>query len=162
MTTTASTAPRRIPQAGAIAIGVVGGIVGGILFGVMMAAQGMLPMVAALIGSDAAAVGFVVHLAISAGAGLVFGAAVAAMPAIVSSPVIAGVVGGVYGVVWWVAGALIAMPLLLGMSEMVLVIGDMQIDSLIGHLVFGVATGLVVHALMRSRGLITAGRPRRS
>jgi hypothetical protein len=32
---------------------------------------------------------------------------------------------------------------------MVLAVGDGQLMSLAGHLVFGVATGLVVHALVR-------------
>lgn len=52
--------------------GVVGGLVGGVLFGVMMQMMGMLGMVAGLVGQDGAAVGWVVHLAISILFGLGF------------------------------------------------------------------------------------------
>jgi hypothetical protein len=41
-----------------------------------------------------------------------------------------------------VLGALILMPLMLGMSAMVLQIGGDQWMSLIGHLIYGVVTGL--------------------
>jgi hypothetical protein len=149
MTTAASAAPTTLPASRAIALGVVGGLVGGVLFGVLMAIQNMLPMVASLIGSEDALIGFGVHLVISAGAGLVYGLAVAAIPMIAATPVAALVSGAVYGVIWWIGGALVAMPLMLGMNEMVFAIGDMQLLSLMGHVVFGVATGLVVHFATR-------------
>lgn len=44
----------------------------------------------------------------------------------------------VYGIIWWVLGALILMPIMLGMGQMVFVIEGMQIESLIGHIIFGV------------------------
>ena len=59
--------------------------------------------------------------------------------------------GGVSGSVWWVLGALILMPLMLGMNEMVFVIGEMQISSLIGHLIFGVIMGVVYHFMAARR-----------
>ncbi|CAN5505789.1 hypothetical protein BH20CHL7_BH20CHL7_04930 [soil metagenome] len=130
-------------------LGVVAGLAGGILFGVLMAMQDMLPMVAALVGAEDATSGFVVHLAISAGAGLLFGLAAAGVPAIIASPQAAAAAGAAYGAVWWVAGALIAMPMMLGMGEMVLAVGEPQVMSLIGHLIFGVATGLVLFAAVR-------------
>lgn len=151
MTTDTSTtvATDRIAAPRAIAIGVVGGLAGGVIFGLLMAMQGMLPMVAALIGSDSAVVGFGVHLAISAGAGLLFGVAIAAAPILVATPAVAIAAGALYGVAWWIAGALIAMPLMLGMNEMVFVIEQAQITSLVGHLVFGIVTALVVHVAAR-------------
>lgn len=139
----------------ALGIGAVAGLVGGVLFGILMAMQGMLPMVAALVGFDSSPVGFGVHLVISAGAGLAFGAVVAALPSLAATPVRAAVAGAAYGILWWIGGALIAMPTMLGMGEMVLVIGDMQVMSLVGHIVFGVATGLAFHLLVR-RGSATA------
>jgi hypothetical protein len=150
-TTTTTTAPARTTIAAprAAVMGIAGGLVGGVLFGILMAMQGMLPMVAALIGSESAAVGFGVHLAISTGAGAAFGLAVAAIPSILATPVVALAAGAVYGVGWWIAGALVAMPLMLGMNEMVLAVGDMQIQSLMGHLVFGVALAGVVHLAAR-------------
>jgi hypothetical protein len=150
-TTVAGSDPQaiRIGPLGLIAIGAAAGLAGGLLFGMIMASQGMLPMVAALVGGEAEALGFAVHLAISAGAGAALGLAVAIVPALVASPLVAGAGGAVYGVALWIAGALIAMPMMLGMNEMVLVIGDAQVISLIGHLVFGITTGLVLYALAR-------------
>lgn len=133
-------------------VGVVGGLAGGLLFGALMAMMGMLPIVAALVGSDSVVVGFGVHMLISAGAGLAFGLAAGAVPGLVATPVLAALAGAVYGIGWWIAGALIAMPMMLGMGEMVLAIGGDQIMSLVGHLVFGVTTGLVVFALLRREG----------
>lgn len=149
MSTIATTAPTALSGSRAIVIGIVGGIVGGLIFGLLMATQGMLPMVASLVGSQDALVGFVVHLAISAGAGLVYGLAAAALPVLISSPIAAAGSGAAYGVIWWIGGALVAMPLMLGMNDMVLAIGDMQLTSLLGHLAFGVATGLVVYVAAR-------------
>lgn len=149
MTTTTTATTDRIAAPRAIVIGVVGGIAGGVIFGMLMAMQDMLPMVAALIGSDSAVVGFGVHLAISAGAGLLFGLAVAAVPSLVATPVIAIAAGALYGVAWWIAGALVAMPLMLGMNEMVFVIEQAQVMSLMGHVVFGIVTALVVYVAAR-------------
>jgi uncharacterized membrane protein YagU involved in acid resistance len=146
-TTTAPAATLTTPRV--VLAGLVGGVVGGVLFGAMMAMQDMLPMVAALIGAQDAAVGFAVHLVISAGAGIAFGVAVTLLPVLAATPVAAVGAGAVYGVIWWVGGALVAMPLMLGMGEMVLAIGDMQVMSLMGHLVFGIATGLVVYLAVR-------------
>jgi hypothetical protein len=149
MTSVGESTAARIDGTRAIILGIAGGLVGGVIFGAMMAMQSMLPMVASLVGSEDALIGFVVHLAISAGAGLVFGLAISAVPTLIATPVAAVVAGAVYGAIWWVGGALIAMPLMLGMGEMVLGINDTAIMSLIGHLAFGVATALVVYALAR-------------
>jgi hypothetical protein len=53
-------------------------------------------------------------------------------------------------VIWWILGALLLMPLMLGMREMVLVIGGAQWMSLVGHLLYGVVTGLVFIPLARN------------
>jgi hypothetical protein len=55
-----------------LAPGVAGGLAGGIVFGMMMQLMGMIPMVAELVGSGSAAVGWLVHLAISAAIGAGF------------------------------------------------------------------------------------------
>lgn len=149
MTTAASPTTTRIATPRAIGAGIVGGLVGGVLFGILMAIMGMLPMVAALVGSQDALIGLGVHLAISAGAGLVYGLAVAALPALVASTGATLASGAAYGVILWVGGALLAMPLMLGMGEMVLVIDPNALGSLVGHLIYGVATGLVVLMAVR-------------
>lgn len=123
-----------------ITIGVIGGLVGGVVFGVMMASMDMLPMVGMLIGQQNALVGFVVHMVISAFIGATFGVITTRLSRTLSSLAIAG---GVYGIVWWVLGALILMPLMLGMNQMVLQIGQPQIMSLIGHVLFGVVMGVI-------------------
>lgn len=48
----------------------------------------------------------------------------------------------------WVLGALVIMPA--GMGMPVLQIGQMQLQSLIGHLVYGVALGVVFQALVQA------------
>lgn len=124
--------------------GVVGGLVGGVLFGVMMQMMGMLGMVAGLVGQDGAAVGWVVHLAISVLFGL--GYAVTIGPRSTSWSRALGL-GAAYGVVWWVLGALIIMPAILGMP--VLQVGTPQVQSLVGHIVYGLALGGVLHAMVQ-------------
>ncbi len=125
--------------------GLAGGLAGGVVFGLMMGVQGMLPMVGMLVGQDNLIVGAIVHMAISAFIGATFGVIATRLP--IGLPV-ALVAGAIYGVVWWVLGALILMPLMLGMNAMVLQIGEMQINSLIGHILFGVIMGGVTHLLV--------------
>jgi hypothetical protein len=66
------------PTAGAVALparvvaGVAGGLAGGVVFGILMQAWEMLPMVAMLVDSESVAVGWLVHLVISALFGAIF------------------------------------------------------------------------------------------
>jgi uncharacterized membrane protein YagU involved in acid resistance len=106
----------------------------------MMSVMGMLPMVAMLVGSESAVVGFTVHMAISATIGAIYGVVASRLP---RTPGVAVVAGAANGLVWWVLGALVLMPLLLGMNDMVLQIGGPQWMSLVGHLIYGVVTGLL-------------------
>jgi len=120
--------------------GVIAGLVGGLVFGMMMAMMSMLPMVAGLIGSDNVVVGFMVHMVISAVIGASYGFIAPRLPSSWMMTIGAGIV---YGVIWWVLGALVIMPLALGMGQMVLQIGDMQWLSLMGHIIFGVIMAAV-------------------
>jgi len=120
--------------------GGIAGLGGGVVFGIMMAMMGMLPMVAMLIKSQSAFIGFLVHMVISAGIGGFYGLVAYRLPKAIGAAIVAGAVNGV---VWWVLGALILMPLLLGMGEMVLKIGQAQWLSLVGHLIYGIVTGLL-------------------
>ncbi len=117
--------------------GVTAALIGGSVFGVQMAVGGMLPMVAQLIGSQSPVIGFIVHLVISAIIGAVYGVIAPRLPA---GWLVSMGAGMVNGVVWWVLGALVIMPLMLGMTEMVFQIGDAQWMSLVGHLIFGIVT----------------------
>ena len=103
-------------------------------------------MVGMLVGQQNDVVGFVVHMVISALIGASYGVIADRLPARWSVAVVAG---GVYGIIWWVLGALILMPMLLGMTEMVFVIGQPQMMSLVGHIIFGVVTGVLFLRLSR-------------
>lgn len=122
-----------------VQVGVVAGLVGGSVFGVQMAVGGMLPMVAGMIGSSSVVIGFLVHLLISAVIGGTFGVIAARLPSTLLMQVGAGFL---YGLVWWVLGALIIMPLVLGMGEMVLQVGESQLMSFVGHGIFGIVMGV--------------------
>jgi hypothetical protein len=126
--------------------GALAGLVGGVVFGMMMGMMGMLPMVAGLVRSDNAIVGFIVHMMISAFIGAVYGVAAARLPAGWVPALVGGMVNGV---VWWVLGALILMPLALGMTNMVFAIGQTQWLSLMGHLIYGIVTALVLVPLSK-------------
>jgi uncharacterized membrane protein YagU involved in acid resistance len=134
-------------QTESIVHGVAAALVGGSVFGVQMAVGGMLPMVAQMIGSQSAVVGFILHLVISAVIGAGYGVIAPRLPAGWLVTIGAGIV---YGIIWWVLGALVIMPLALGMSEMVFQIGDMQWMSLIGHVIFGIVTA-AFYALIATR-----------
>jgi hypothetical protein len=134
--------------------GAVAGLVGGLVFGVLMAMMGVLPMVGMLVGVEDAAVGFFVHLVNSAVIGAIFGVlawrfAARLWPALGA--------GAVYGVIWWVLGALTLMPLWLSftadaaMRDMVFVVERDQWMSLMGHLLYGLVTALVLFGLHRRR-----------
>jgi uncharacterized membrane protein YagU involved in acid resistance len=133
--------------------GVIGGLAGGVVFGVMMHMMGMMGMVAMLVGASAVGVGWFVHLVISLILGV--GYALVLGPATQSYGRGLGL-GAAYGVLAWVVGALVVMPAWLGMSEMIFVIGQDQIMSLIGHVVFGLILGAAYHALATRSSNTTA------
>lgn len=129
-----------------ITSGIIAGLTGGLVFGMMMAMMGMLPMVGMLVGVENAIVGFIVHMAISAFIGAVYGLVIGRFPVNATTALIGGIVNGM---VWWVLGALILMPLLLGMSQMVFVIGSTQWLSLMGHVIYGLVTAFVFIPLVK-------------
>ena len=140
MTTTVSTQTQHPSLVKSIVAGAIAGLGGGAVFGMMMAMMGMLPMVAMLVGSQDPMIGFVVHMAISAAIGGAYGLVAGRLPQNALTGIVAGAANGV---VWWVLGALVAMPMMLGMSNMVFQIGEAQWMSLIGHIVYGIITGLI-------------------
>ena len=117
--------------------GALAGLAGGAVFGMMMAVMGMLPMVGMLVRQESAVIGFIVHMGISAFIGAVYGLAAGRFSLSSTTAIIGGIINGV---VWWVLGALVLMPLMLGMTQMVFVIGTDQWMSLLGHLIFGLVT----------------------
>ena len=127
--------------------GAIAGLAGGVVFGILMGMMGALPMVGMLLVQASAVVGFIVHLAISAFIGATFGLVAGRLPNATTTT--AAIAGTVYGIVWWVLGALIFMPLMLDMNEMVLVIGSSQWMSLLGHVIYGAITGLLLVPVSR-------------
>jgi uncharacterized membrane protein YagU involved in acid resistance len=128
-----------------LSLGAIGGLVGGVPFGILMAMMGMMPMIGMLIRVENATVGWVVHLVISAVVGALYGHFGPAFSKTRGSATIAGVV---YGVIWWVLGALILMPAMLGMFQMIFAIGQMQWMSLMGHIIYTTITAWVFKALI--------------
>ena len=115
----------------ALWVGAVAGLIGGVPFGIMM---GMMPMIGMLVRVDSACVGVFVHAAISAITGAIYGFFAVRFPLTWRNAALGGLI---YGVIWWVLGALILMPAILGMFQMIFVIGQMQWMSLLGHIIFG-------------------------
>ena len=146
MTTTTIQATRTVSPARAATSGAIAGLGGGLVFGMMMAMMGMLPMVGMLVRQENAVIGFIVHMFISAVIGSIYGIVASRLPHTYLVGVVAGTVNGV---VWWILGALTMMPILLGMNQMVFVIGEPQWISLMGHIIFGVVTGLIFVPLSR-------------
>ena len=125
---------------GRLIAGAVSGLIGGVMFGLMMGVMGMLPMVAMLVRSESAVVGFLVHLVISAiiGAGfaLVFGGRALDFQS-------GALWGAIYGAVWWILGPLLIMPIMMGMGpQFGMALSMPMLMSLVGHLIYGVVTGL--------------------
>ncbi|MCD0452611.1 hypothetical protein LO762_26010 [Actinocorallia sp. API 0066] len=125
--------------------GAVAGLVGGLVFGACMASYGALPTVASLVRTDAAPVGFAVHLVIAALVGAGFGA--------VAGKVRGGELyfwGVAYGAFWWYLGPQTLLPLLTGEP----VTWDLAnarrlLPSLYGHLAYGAVTALAFGLLAR-------------
>lgn len=118
----------------ALWMGAVAGIIGGVPFGILMGMMGMMPMIGMLVRVDSAFVGVLVHGAISAITGAIYGLFAVRFPLTWRNAALGGFI---YGVIWWVLGALVLMPAILGMFQNIFVIGQMQWMSLLGHIIFG-------------------------
>lgn len=131
------------------AAGLVGGVGMGIWFSVSrpMADTAMITMIAGLLGSTNAVVGWLIHLSIALFAGVAFGALLGEVAQRLAP---AAVLGLAYGAVWWVVGALWIMPANMGMP--VFEWNDATSSSLGAHLVYGLLAGLTFAGIARVRG----------
>lgn len=129
----------------ALAAGVIAGVAGGIGFGALMQTEGMLPIVASLVGGRTAGLGWLVHMAIAVFAGISFaiiGVSFAIFFARVATGLLSSTLAGLlYGLFWWVLGGLFLMPVWLGMKAFV--IDETAWKSLVGHLIYGALLGAV-------------------
>ncbi|QOV33333.1 hypothetical protein IM697_24225 [Streptomyces ferrugineus] len=141
--------------------GAAAGLVGGVGFGIWMSVSrpmadtAMITMVAGLLGSANAFVGWLIHLAIALFAGIGFGVLLGEFAQKLAPAVVLGLV---YGAVWWTLGALWIMPANLGMP--VFEWNDVTSSSLGGHLVFGLLAGLTYVGLARTMGRRTSSAGR--
>jgi len=121
--------------------GALASVLGGLLFSIIMVATGVLPQVAALIGGSSPLAGFVVHLVISVLIGMSYGLLFAHESPDVGSSLAWGML---YGLGWWFLGPLTLMPILLGHAPTwTMQAADLLLPSLLGHVIYGAATGLV-------------------
>ncbi len=127
--------------------GAVGGLVGGVVFGVMLQMIGMMPMIAKLVGASSAGVGWLVHLVISAIIGLSFTWWFGTRAC---SAKCGAEYGLLHGLIWWILGPLVIMPLGLGMGvQFAAALTKPMLLSLVGHLVYGLIAGLVYVGLTK-------------
>jgi len=135
-----------------VSAGIGAGLAAGVVFGLMMqmmtaptpegGAMPMMAMVAMVVRSNSVVVGWIYHLFNSAVIGAIFGWLAAGR--------LAGLTAGLgwgaaYGFLWWVLGALVLMPLFLGMPPfaplMMEPMRPVALGSLMGHLIYGVILG---------------------
>ncbi len=127
--------------------GMVASLAGGLLFSLVMLATGVLPRVAALVGGSSPALGFVVHLVISALIGMSYGALFQHEAPNLGSGVAWGLL---YGLIWWFLGPLTLMPIFLGGSfTWTIEAAGAALPMLIGHLIYGAATACAFLILER-------------
>lgn len=134
-----------------ITTGAIGGLAGGAVFGAMMGMQGMLPMVAMLVGSESAMVGLLIHMLNSAIIGGLFAVTLGAR----ATNLVSGTkMGLAYGITWWFLGPLLIMPIALGMGPQ-LSLSGMQgaTQSLVGHIVFGGILGATFPLIAKRQSL---------
>jgi uncharacterized membrane protein YagU involved in acid resistance len=116
---------------------VLGGIIGGIIFGIMMQMMGMIPMIAMMVGSESLFVGWLIHMIIS----IIFGLGFVILTKFVSNLIIATII---YGVLIWILGPLLIMPMMLGMGPMISqAFAPDQLMSLMTHILFTVILAIV-------------------
>lgn len=109
--------------------------------------MGMLPVIASMVGSSSAVVGFGVHLMISVLIGL--GLTVLFGNRFLTGYGRGALTGFGYGSIWWVLGPLMIMPVMMGMPLFALDLAALM--SLMGHMVYGVILGLVAVRVLTSR-----------
>jgi len=153
MATTVQVSPRTAVIPVHAVWGAAAGVVGGIGMGIWMSASrpmmdtAMITMVAGLLGSTNAFVGWLIHLAIAVFAGTTFGVLLGQFAQKLAPAIVLGLA---YGALWWFLGGLWIMPANLGMP--VFEWNAVTSSSLGAHLVFGLLAGLAFSCIAQVTG----------
>lgn len=139
-----TTSTRSLPLS--LVTGAVAGVIAGLPLGFIMQARDadpeMMPgikvidLVGDLISDPSTGLGWLIHLFNSALFGAVF-VLLFFKVLTYEKRMLAMMLGLLYGLAWWVVGALWIMPAWLGMDAMIFEVGDNQWWSLVGHLIYG-------------------------
>jgi uncharacterized membrane protein YagU involved in acid resistance len=139
---------------GGILAGAGAGLVGGLVFGVVMLQIGLLPTIALLIGAETAVAGFIVHMIAAAMIGAGFGLFVWHQRTGAGETLLWGLA---YGIFWWVLGPLTFLPLFLeGFITWDIGAAQETFPALLGHILYGATTGLVLAFIRRNPQTATA------
>lgn len=133
------------------ALGGIAGLIAGFVFGAIMSHTEMMEMVAMLLDLEEVWHGWLFHYVISIAFGLIFVpiAAATAVSAWVNRPSRGAVAGGIYGIVAWVVGASIVMPLWMGaIHDVDPSVPDFNYMSFVGHIAYGVVLGVLYPMLV--------------
>ena len=148
----ASTQTRLEPWQG----GLIAGLLGGLVFGAMMTMEMRMVMEMAIPGmyglEPSLGAGWVIHLFHSVVLGVVFAVLVGAtgLGDRLDGNLTIAVAGLAYGVVLWLVLASFVMPAWVGATtEMAPAVPDWNVQSLLGHAVYGVVLGLLYAILAR-------------
>ncbi len=128
--------------------GALAGLAGGIVFCLAMWRLGALSSIAELVrAGDSLPIGIAIHLVISAVVGAGFGLLVRHLGHGGGDMLFWGLT---YGALWWFIGPLTLMPIILGAGlGWDLHTAQAAFPSLLGHLLYGAATGLTLLAVRR-------------
>lgn len=131
----------------ALIVGGLSGVIGGWAFGAWMEQAGFFPLVAALVGSTAPAIGRTLHFIFAVVIGATMGALFQRDLRGAGSSMCWGLA---YGVFWWFLGPLTIMPLWLGQPlDWSAERGAALFGSLVGHVVYGLIAGVLYAVIDR-------------
>ena len=126
----------------AVIVGGLGGLVGSWIFARGVETAEFFPLVAGLMGSNAMALGRLLHYTIGITIGISFGLLFSRDIRGVGSSLVWGLN---YGLVWWVIGPMTLLPILLGLEtqpDWSLGAAQENVPSLVAHMLYGSIVGL--------------------
>ena len=132
---------------------ILAGLGAGVVMGLMIQfVMGIMPVIGALYGAEGLVTGWVAHLAHSVAFALVFAAVVSQPPLAKYADSVgpAAGLGLVYGVILWLVAAAIVMPIWMAAVGLPSPgVPNVNPQSLVGHVVFGVLLGGLYAVLSR-------------